>query len=294
MMTDFRVLVPQTLYHPRVFEAQAALNLFLAAMRRCEDGSSDYAGSWRIKSSSSREEGRAPPACLNGTCGHYPPLELAGTVMPPQRRRAKKATGSQAPLVISRSNILLHLTRPGGQTDRFDHELLFLRSGDAYLSTRGNGRVGVNNHGALHAPAAESDSVSGNASTPFTGNIDVALPNTASVSSLLALARSVLSFAPNVVNLSVSGIFERVISSERPPPELRSLQALSIGPPPPQWRKPLCFSIAALATVKKLRVVGVMLFEEEVRSVSSLFAEGKLEKFEWVMGACFSQRHSPR
>ena len=234
---------------------------------------------------------QTPPACRDGSCGHYPPLELTGCLAPQRRAAKKTSNNTSAPLVISRSEILSHLARPGASTDRFDSPLLFLQSGAEVGHLDFSPRAGAEDDND-NVPPPSRDDVSSGTVAASAGDIDIALPSTATINSLLALARSVLGFAPNVYNLSLSGIFERVVGSpSRLPPELPALRSLSIGPPPPHWRTSLTLDTSALARIKHLRIVGVMLVEEEVSAISKLLGR-QLEFFRWILADRFSQKHS--
>lgn len=276
---------------------QACLDLYLAAMRRCEEESTDYEGSWRSKPPARRQmfpSQQTPPACRDGSCGHYPHLKLRGCLAP-QRRAAKKTSDNPAPpLVISRSQILNQLARPGASTDRFDSPLLFLQSGAEVGHLDFSPRTGAEDDDDDVPPTASKDDISSGEIAGLTEEIDIALPPTATINSLLALARSVLGFAPNISNLALTGIFQRVAgSSNRLPPELSALRSLSIGPPPPHWRTPLFLDGSTLAQVKRLRIVGVMLVAEEVQDIAKLLG-GQLEMFEWSLADRFSKKHSMR
>lgn len=245
---------------------------------------------------------QTPQACREGSCGHYPPLEITGRWgkrhIAVSRKRSASAT---ATLVIDRSDLLGHLARPGGPTDRFDQPLLFLRSGAraehlSYIGRagEGNGDNYTQRHGFTPS-TSNSDIESGDLGSNdlVADDSSISLPITAKINSLLDLAQSVLERASKLSNLSTSGIFERVICGRITPPELPMLQNLSIGPPPPHWRTRLHLNHPALARVKRLRISGVMLEEEEVRALSMLLS-GSLERLEWVTAGRLSRQHPIR
>lgn len=90
---DMRVLTPTW----RVFmhEAQAAFDLYLMAMRRCEDDG----------------------------CSAFPQLRLTGY------RYTLLAQVDGYVHTLDRVDILCHIARPGGTTDHFEHNLVYARSG---------------------------------------------------------------------------------------------------------------------------------------------------------------------
>lgn len=284
----------QSLWIQRMFEAQAALDLYLAEMRRREESSEDYIGSWRAETPDQQGSTSVPTACNYGRCGHYRPLELTGyptTFQPTSQRQ----THIEAPVVLSRSQLLAHMARPGARTDRFDHQLLFLTSGATITDLYSNGRAGGAKQ-ADEAPRIHNSDLESCASGAMVlhNGIDVAVPVTASVASLLGLASSVLSSTPNVKVLSLTGIFERLACGDRLPPRLPALRSLSIGPHPPHWRTPLRLSHPVLRQVRTLRLAGMMLAEKEEQALAELLDHGRLEKLEWVMADHCSQPHSIR
>lgn len=174
-----------------MFEAQAALDLFLAEMRRREDASDDYIASWRARAPDDKTS--APSRCRYGGCSHYPPLELTGypVVHPPPPRLACNA---QLPLILSRAELLAHIARRGARTDRFDDQLIHLTSGANITDLYSNGRAGGAPDDAEVVRTGpqlwNSDSESCTSGAIMLSNgIDVAIPAKASVASLLGLAR---------------------------------------------------------------------------------------------------------
>lgn len=286
----------QSLWVQRMLEAQAALDLFLAGMRRREEASVDYSGSWRAKPYDPSGDASIPAACTQGRCGHYPQLQLTGYPTPPQDT-ATETSDAHDVLLLSRTELLAHLARPGSRTDRFDHHLLFLTSGAPISDLYSNGRAGGGSdahRGDREPPQlhnSDFESCASGALMLQTG-IDVAIHSTASVASLLGLARSILSFTPNVKVLSLTGVFERLACGDHLPPQLPALRSLSIGPQPPHWRTPLRLSHPVLRQVKTLRLAGMMLYEEEVKALAELLDRGRLERLEYVMADHFSHRHS--
>lgn len=270
-----------------MLEIQAALDLYLIAMRQIEDKDSDFEASWRSKPPSTKQE--VPKSCRDGTCGHYPPLELAGSLT---RARRPTSPSTTEPLVFVRSQLLEHLARRGSSTDRFDHPLLWFRSGGSFADFRRYGRSGATS-GAWQAGRAQIPTedvlLSGGIFGTCAEAIDVALPSTATMASLLDLARSVLAFTPRLANLSLTGFLERALCGPYAPPELPALRSVTLGPPPPFWAAPM--HLQRLSGVEKLRICGVMLFEEEISAIVQL---PDLKHFQWALADKFSERHSIR
>lgn len=120
----------QAAWSRRIFELRAALDLYLAAMRRLENERNYTISYWR------REPTRTPPPeCKAGTCPHrYPRLVFDHESTTPLHiaARASAEVFYLSPLQISR-----HLARPHkiAKTDRFSHPLFFARSGFPFPDT---------------------------------------------------------------------------------------------------------------------------------------------------------------
>lgn len=96
----------------RTCEVQASLDLYLMAMRRWEDEQGIVSSSGNPK---------------NKSVSDYPPLNVTGYST--STRPATESSGSVAPFTVCRSELLRHLAGPHAITDRFDHPLIFARSG---------------------------------------------------------------------------------------------------------------------------------------------------------------------
>lgn len=280
-----------------MFEVQAALDLYLDAMQRCEEASPDYKGSWR----SSVPERQAHPdtriACREGTCGHYPSLTLVGY---PQRcQDAQQGPAStQPPLVISRAQIVDHLARPGAETDRFDHIWLFLRSGadyrdfDATTGRAGHDGKNDNDRLSVHVPIHLEAELEHLDTAALPNNVDLPLPGTGTILDLIDVARSVISLTPNVANLSLTGFLVQTVCGSVAPPALPKLTSLSLGPLPPHWCSALRLDHSSLTQVKNLRLAGMALLQKEVLPIAHRFT--RLEKMQWVMACAFKSSHPIR
>lgn len=273
-------------------------------MRRVEERNGYDVKSWR----SPEAEDQAAKYIHKGRCKSYPPLSL---IMP-----AKGAPVVNVPGVftITLAQIHQHLARPGSIGDRFDHPLLFSRSGVKGFVRYGPGRGGDDGgEGDYHQLVRERDgsptyveatngedfadlwSVVGlgrnrdddiKLPRELCDELDAAFPTAATLGSLLATARMVLSATPSLDNLSLTGFLERAICGSRSPPALKALKSLSLGPPPPFWYAPMRLDHSAIASVERLRIAGVMLFKSEIASIAGhAGALPKLKKLEWMLAA---------
>lgn len=254
----------------KLFLVQAALDLYLIAMRRFEkreDRSADLA---------------SPNASLPG--GHdaspdYPALLIVDA------RDENKTSDMDKACVLTRQQLTQHLARPRGPTDRFDHPLLFARSGLDQLSEtyrRDNLYRCQPDDRFMREPEDLADifeskrglETPGGASRVSEEVLDPSLPGTATIGALLTLTRSLLAMTPRLENLSLTGFLERAVCGRRPTASLlKSLRCLSIGPPPEtsEWYVPLLFE--GLEEIQKLRVCGTMLRGDEVAQISGRYSE---------------------
>lgn len=136
----------------------------------------------------------------------------------------------------------------------------------------------------------EDERLSGNSDTPFmmmgrevSDQFNTALPGSATMGCLIGRVLAILQLAPRLVNLSLSGFLERAICDARAPPAgiLPALSSLSLGPAPQRWSAPMHFHDPVFARVKKLRLAGVLLLEEEVDALAKL---PMLQLLEWTPG----------
>lgn len=267
----------------RMLEVQAAMDVYLMQMRRIDEAASDFKDSWRCKTLSDRKE-YPPKECRTYVCGHYPPLDIVGTLTPRRRAAAKKSPNPQPPFVVSRPQLLQHMFRPGSPLDRFDHPVLFLHSGVTFLKMESLGRSGTHRADNRRNYAGKE----GHEDPSYGENVDVALPATAAIPSLLGLARSVLSFAPQLITLALSGILERAVCGHRPPPPLPALRALSLGPPPPFWISRMRLDHQALLPITKLRLAGMILVKEELYALACDLTQ--IRELHWSVSAKMEDR----
>lgn len=255
-----------------VFEAQAALDLYLGAIRRREE---EDPGLVKLAKPGSR----VPLPCRNGKCEHYPVLLITGApkLTKPAFLAKRHPPVEQPPrnaFVLPYAQVLCHLARPGSVTDRFDHPLPLVRSGFNVMVTvrpaapaeaKGvyeaseatykmySGTWDVRQH---EATQWASQSVLHEAVEQAVGEGQDArgygaATSLATFGSVLGLARGVRGRAVNVQNLSLTGYLEsatldKVFDS--------TLTRLSIGPALPCWDATL--PVRQLTGVEELRICG--------------------------------------
>lgn len=281
-------------------EVQACLDLFLMQIRSIDDNEADE---WHLKHGP-----RKGPSCPGTGCPRYPRLVVTGTASS-NNPSVTDPSDSRPVFSVSRAQLLAHLARRGSVTDRFDHPLLFMRSGVDHFVISGPGRAGHDDgtgrdvHKVKQPPLSSEDDSEDYADLfserglardrarryrPCTA-LDPLLPSTATLGSLLGLARAVLSFTPKLANLSLTGFMERAVCGTRAPPGLNGLKSLSVGPPPPYYYATLNLNGAVMARLERLRICGVMLFEEEVASLERELPA--LKELQWTMPGKFSNKH---
>lgn len=275
----------------RMFKVPAVLDLYLVAMRRVEDMSDDFQCSWRSKKLSKEASSQAPPSCRNGTCDHYPALDL--TESPPIQRRktaSSKSRTPQPPLSLSQKHILEQMYRPGATIDHFDHPLLFLTSGVPLSELKKGGREAAADNNVepdntrddlddlfLSPPQAPH----GGSNVSINSALDFTLANSTTLGGLVELVRAVLSLTPRLTNLALSSFLERAVCGNVPPPALPALSSLSLGPAPMYWTASMRLDHSIFAQVKSLRLAGTLLLNEEARSLCKL---PRLDHLEWIPG----------
>lgn len=271
----------------QIYEAQAALDLYLMALGRLDN---ERSGS--DASSPSRNDE-----------AEYPPLILVGTAAQPT---LTSAMVQDKPYVITRQQVLQHLARPGCVFDTFDHPLLFARSSlesgsvnatprreepDSYNRWRAEDPADVFTPNGIQD--ADEPSTKWKTSLNF---LDPAFTSIPTTGSLLGLLRSLLALTPGLDRLALTGFLERAVCGTRPiAAVLKNLRAFSIGPPPllKTWHAPLEFE--GMDRVRQLRICGVMLRGDEVGKLGCRYSNlqwtmpndmtGKA-LLRWVCGRC--------
>lgn len=298
-----RISFPQR--EVRLGEVQAALDLYLIKMRRWEDErgiehlqvadsdedeDEDESSSEGEEQDSGEEQDEKGKRKLRDDDLKYPTLYLTGYPIRPRSTINDKPLNSTELFTLDRADILQHLARRHAPSDRFDHPLLFSRAGlsivkyDGWKYEPGSRKPYVDSE---RADTWDEELFSPPCTTP-----DYALPNTATLGSLLSLLSSVLSHTPNIQNLSLSGFLERAVCGNRPTlAMLKKLRYLSLGPPPNVWWAPL--RLAALPDgLQDLRLCGIRLHEEQLEDVIKMLPS--LKTFQWSMIHRYSREHRPR
>lgn len=277
----------------RVFGVQAALDLYLKALRRMEEKDDELC---RLQ-----EQGaRLPIQCQSGPCEHYPTFIIAD----PSLRRCGVRL-SKNTYVVSREDILRHLARPGSTTDRFDHPVVLSRSGFDVEVFRPVGYGHASYRFGQSIPARyevrseyldvedfherymalglgmphgddEWHARWGNAEGLLAGPL-----STATVGSTLKLTRSLLKSLTQVENLSLTGFVEQAIT--RGQGVSSSLSCLTLGPPPPCWSTPP--QLEGLENLTELRVCGATLTKGAIERTTREMDQLRL--FEWDMSEGF-------
>lgn len=253
----------------RVFEVQAALDHYLMMMRRHEDA----LGLYEVED----EEDEELP--------EYPPLVITGYSNSPLL--AEQSHGEEQSCTVDRSQLLHHLARPYSTTDRFDHPLVFARSGletkvlttwteEPSRQSRYSGRGAEDWSRIFLSPAS---------------SVDYSLPNTASFHSLLDLLRSVLIHTHKLENLALTGFLDLALCGDHQAALfLNHLDSVSIGPFPQRWFQPL--DLQRFAGLKELRLAGIRLHYAELDAIIAMFPA--LRKFQWSMASRFRFDHVPQ
>lgn len=256
-------------YTKRVFELQAALDHFLMATRRGAEG--------RQMSSTDMSDDEDLP--------HHPTLVLTGYSESP--RFAEQSDDGEEACVVDRSQLLRHLARPHALTDRFDHPLVFARSG-LDTSTRCCTWVIEPTRRQRTEGSGAEDWARFFPSSPSTP--DFSLRDGPSLHSLLDLLRSVLVQAHDLSSLSLAGFLNLAIcGGQATILSLNHLRSLSMGPLPQKWFQPM--ELHRFAGVEELRLCGVRLHDAELDDVIAMFPN--LRRLRWTMASRWRSEHSP-
>lgn len=273
----------------RTAEAQAVLDLYLIELRRWEDERGIGRGRGDSCEGSSGEDDEEEDSDESQEV-EYPKLALTGYAASPARPWYLQRSDDEERIVIDRAQILQHLARRNCEYDRFDHPVLFARSGEQsiWLSICEYDYGGRATTKFRKAPDEYWDELF----SPDDSSPDYALPNTSTLGSLLSLLSSVLSHTTNIENLSLTGFLERAACGTRSMAAvLKKLRTVSLGPPPLfGWYAPLHLQTLC-AGVEELRLSGIRLHEEELDAIVKMFP--RLKRFHWSMMYQFSNKHTP-
>lgn len=213
-----------------VYEAQAALDLYLMAIRRWE--MVDY-------------------------CSIFPSLVITGyKASPPSEDVYNVKHDTPLPFVITRADILHHLARPHSPVDRYDHPVHFAREGINIM------------HGPEPTDAAGNERNADFWSSLFSPDkVDPTLPPTTNMASMVHLLRTLLLRLRNLEVLRVTSFLERAVCCGSHLPVPAKLHALLIGPVPVNWSPPLRFGSGAFPALKRLHLCCDLPQAGEVESV---------------------------
>lgn len=275
----------------RILEVQGALDLYLARLRAVEQ---DNPHLLRLGPRTSRISDR----CKQGACKHYPPLAIMETAFSLEEGTALHFPAES--VWIPHTEVLRHLARAGALTDRFDHPILFSRSGcHVHLNIPpGQGHPGYNPQGAaprywfrsrrwdtniqednydqpLLDPLRREDEKHVAAGRPA---LNRAAISTATLDGNLRLAESVLSLTPNLRGLSLTGFLTGALSPTSAL-GLSSLKRLSLGPLPVSWGTNL--SLHGLVALEDLRIAGTPLTTSNVQVIKREMP--RLRRIDWSM-----------
>lgn len=168
--------------------------------------------------------------CGQGDCLVYPALRIAWS----SRKRSFNT------LVLTHDGLMVHLARPHSPTDRFEHPFWFATVGNDspalsyYLDGCDEGRARLDVIEGMQVPE-DTDEMGG-------------------LSSSLSSLAFVLDSVPNLTNLALTGVLERVFARSRPSADIRHY---ALRPPPLDLAAPL--RVNSFAKLETLRVCDVDL-----------------------------------
>lgn len=270
-----------------IFEAQAALDLYLAKIRAIEEE--------------------------NPQCEESPALRLVDIPASARSSSPSKQGATPPPknaVIVTHAQLLRHLARPGSLTDRFDHPLILRRSGLKVNVSQAElkGPTNLQPSNASYSLQAMTWSIEReheahewqrgldalqDAPQQYTGSgddgdLNAALLATANMGAILRLTRSILDLLPNLTNLSLTGFLQEALVDAEPPKSLRdlsrvrlpSLRRVSIGPPLPCWAASL--PLTKLSHLEELRICGSPLPFNEAWAITMRMS--KLKVLTWSLG----------
>lgn len=250
----------------RLCEVQAALDLYLMAVRRWEDERG-----MNLECSDHRK------AINDDEVGDkYPTLVLTGYAAAAPKGNVSSGVDV---VVISFREIQRHLARPGCLMDDFNHPLIFARSG-IHLTDISASRS------ALLAPDEAAATASTDLFSPSPGSSpDYGLSNMATLGSIFASLRAVMSYCPFINNLSLTGPLEGAIwGSQTPDHTLGQLRFLNVGPLPSP-HLPASLQLGSLPALEELRICSMRLHGSEMHDLVTKLP--RLRRLEWlVVGKC--------
>lgn len=290
-----------------ILEVQAALDLYLEDIR-------DSEGEDEKLKRLGQPGARVPAQCRNGNCKHYKTLCITGATA---RRRI---SGSGGPLggtsYVPRTALLRHLARPRTVSDRFDHPLLFARSGfeATVTSNLGSGhRYAYLAGGASYTLGSETWDLQGvhekhvwpdlalvqrdmmqweqeyrrrqedeedeecQGWAEYAVTCSSILANMGTLGQTMCFVRSMLASLTNLQDLSLTGYLEAIFDDKQQ--QVGHLRRLSFGPSAPSWNEQL--GLVGFTGLEKLHISGIALNEREIRCITNEMP--RLQEFRWSM-----------
>lgn len=254
---------------PRVYEAQAALDLYLIHMRRIEDAEIHAAA-------------KRPSCSHDGNCPPYPPLLIIGTAAQPEKPELG-ANDANQPYTLTRQQLLDHIDRRGGPQDSFDHPVIVARSdlNPASLRAPGASPTRWRPDSRYESDSFEFVSTSGSESLNYWQS---GPPVRAFDSySLRETLRKLLRQLPKLENLSLTGLLSYRCGTFGAGRGVVSpaLKSFSMGPPPRirRWYGDR-LDFQRYKHIESLHLCGLFPAGEHIAKVGSL---KRLQHFRWTL-----------
>lgn len=266
-----------------LFEVQAALDLYIGEITRIDEAD-------KMQGLQKHRH------CLASKCRHYPPLIVRDTPTRPQSFRVPDGA-----FLLHDTQLIRHLARRGACTDRFDHPLLFSRSGfdcdvrfPTELRTEAQVRYRLRRRDFStmvllehlpwsKTPLLQEEDERVASSSASSKPLNSAVINTANLGSVLPLARAVLNLCTSVETVSLTGFLPHLLRGGLRVPNLRRV---SLGPSLPNWNDQL--TLNTLSHIEELRVSGWPLREDPIEIITRHMS--RLKRLEWGRESKMSDR----
>lgn len=236
----------QNEWYVRVFELQAIMELYYLEMLRCEERA-------KVK--------HTPP---------YPRLCIgsSGPLAP-----SAAADFNRPVFEISCSQALQRLLSPGSPVGSFVHPYLWASSESVWLEEGLDHTLHRSDHALPEG--LEARPVSALAQPGIS-------PSPPTMDDLIAVGKRILGLTPNVRNLSLTGIFNRILSStDERPSCFRNLISLTLGPGSGLARTQFRFVDWELGCLTRLRLCGLLVYDELDSVSGNNSVLPKLSEFQW-------------
>lgn len=271
-------------WHIRIFEVQAAVELYCFEMRRCVAKAQKKAP---LKKKHKTEAPTNPSRPVS-----YPRL----LVYAASRASGRDDAAEKDVFRVSRSQLLARIASPGAPTDSFIHPILFARSNLSWYAQGPDGEIHEGerdedeaNDGAEvigdvffkpKGPASDVDAT--------VDPLSLTRISTATVGGNLALARSVAGFTTKLRSLAVTSFFERILAGMQPA-GFSMLHSASIGPVPSRWPIPLFLDHSSLRSLKQLSICGIRLVDPDISELNGTSTVlTRLSKLQWSLNREYS------